>query len=322
MPVHIRDNTGVRVLTMEAARIWLGYAAAELFNDHSSQQAIAACLAGSDHTFDNSEAHLCLSWVKDYVDQLELLRGFVDIGTQIMAAYPVQNYLYVGVGRSPSAVMAWLENQRVRTVGIPLSDFRPRQVEWSITDAALAPPIAPQPRITPEQQQQLFAHFRRYFPERPARPCILLIDFTITAQSLIAAQEQLQGFFQSHGMEDVEVHALAICRDSDAPTVEGLRSLIGTPRSMWSNPIDWMFYSGQRQTFAERWHVLPICPFLTLPTRRQQLVMATLRHEGLDGVAQYGSFKILTHGAVPRHFIGDPENPAAYDVLREELRHL
>lgn len=123
-----------------------------------------------------------------------------------------------------------------------------------------------------------------------------------------------------HNLKDIEVHALAICRDSDARNVRAIANIIGAPRKIL-RPIDWLIYTNARKKFAQRWHVLPIVSEIGQGTFRQNLVMSALGGQRFDALAEFGSFKILNGQNDLVEYRGDPLFLAAYDVLREELRN-
>jgi hypothetical protein len=328
MPVRLQDTTDTRLLDADRAVAWVGQEGHRFMSEESTRGILPMFLANWDQTYNSTESSSFLSHLTMYVRQVELLRGIRDLGETILRGFPVQAYCYVGIGRSPAPLMAYFENIRVRAQTIPLSSFRPRNATWSITDDALITNSPKgrvgQPRMTLNQQQGLFSHFERYYPDRPPRQKVLLIDYTQTAQSLVAAQEQLQLFFQGRpGTSDIEVHALALCRDSDAPNVRGVGMSVGTTRNPMWHPVDWLSYSAQRGQFKERWHVLPIAELGQAQTRRQELVMRALSGQAFDDLAEYGSFKFLeSPTAQPTRYTNNPNEPAAYDVLRDELRNV
>ncbi len=138
--------------------------------------------------------------------------------------------------------MAYFENEGLKTIKIPLSDFRVANSQPSITDDALIS----RGRITEAQQSKVFDHFDKYFSGVRELDKVLLIDFCTSGESLLSAQQQLQRYFESRKRDHrTEVHALAICRDSDEPRCK-----------MWSisqlrcNPLDWYWYSKDRRSFA------------------------------------------------------------------------
>jgi hypothetical protein len=92
-------------------------------------------------------------------------------------------------------------------------------------------------------------------------------------------------------------------------------------RSSVLHPVDWYYYTEERQAFARRWHVLPIAQ-LGLATRRQNLVMSALSGQRFDAMAEYGSFPILNGAVNMVQYTNDPRWTAAYDALREELRNV
>jgi hypothetical protein len=326
MPVRVNFLLGTQTLTVEQAYGWIRDAAPGLARDPTTVQTLRVFLANWDRAYGFLQQTEFLRHFQMYVDQIELLNGIGDLCDKIITDYPPDEYLYVGIGRSPAPLIAYFQNRRLETLTIPLSDFRPRNETWSLTDDVLVERtgwgvVQGRPRLSGPRRVALFTHFSNYFPARPSRDRILVIDYTQSALSLVAAQEQLQRFF-SEGLElpFIQVHALAICRDSDESTARAVGTTIGTPRSPFFHPIDWYYYTDQRETFAQRWHVLPVGQ-LGRATPRQQLVMAALGGERFDPMAEYGPFKVLRVDARLIRYTGDRQATAAYDALREELRN-
>jgi hypothetical protein len=320
MPVRITSFFGPKTLTVDEAKAWVKTAGVTIPDDAATQRILTTFLTQWNKTYGFLQQTEFLRHLSMYVDQVELLNGVGDMCERIVAAYSPRAYMYVGVGRSPAPLIAYLENENLRTLSIPLSDFRPRNQQWSITDDMLGQGQ----RITPTQRALLFHHFRRYFPVRPARARILLIDYTQSAQSLLAAQEQLQEYFRTDlGEADIEVHALALCRDSDARIARNVAGWIGRPMAL-RNPLNWYdiyYYGAARQQFAQRWHVMPVCEQGEEVSHRQTLLMAALSRQGFDDLAEYGSFKILSGNAQLVRYTRDETISAAYDALRTELRN-
>lgn len=316
MPVRVHFLDGPRHMNAEDIRRWLVRGGLALPDDPSTRDILPLFLANWSRTYGFLRQDAFLRDLAMYVEQTELLRGIRDLGDRILRDYPPHVYLYVGLGRSPAPLVAYFESIRVRTLTIPLSAFRPRNVRWSITDEALGSTHA---RMTLQQQQALFVHFRRFIPRRPARNRILLMDFCVSGQSLLAGMEQLEQFLAMEGYGDIATHALAICRDSDEPTVRWVATSVGAPRSWFWRPLDWWFYSQARREMARRWHVLPIASFGLPHTRRQDLVMAALSGQRFDALAEFGSFAILSGPAALVRYTGIPGVISGYAVLMEEV---
>lgn len=318
MPVRVRFLLETKVMTVADIRRWLRRVGKDLPGDPSTLAILPLFLANWDQTYGFLRQDAFLHHLDMYVEQTELLRGIRDLGDRILHDYPPHVYLYVGLGRSPAPLMAYLQSIRVRCLSIPLSSFRPRNVQWSITDDALGGRHA---RMTLLQQRALFAHFRQFISRRPARNRILLIDFCVSGQSLLAGMEQLQQFLAGEGYDDIAVHALAICRDSDVPAVRWVATSVGTARSWFWHPVDWWSYSSARREMAARWHVLPIAAPGVAHTRRQDLVMAALSGQRFDALAEFGSFAILSGHAALVRYTGLPGVIAGYTALQEEIRN-
>jgi hypothetical protein len=69
---------------------------------------------------------------------------------------------------------------------------------------------------------------------------------------------------------------------------------------------------------------MPVAEFGAPQSNRQVLVMRALSGQGFDDLAEFGSYKILSNppGTAPVQYTGNPAEPAAYDVLREEIANV
>ncbi|MCW7538019.1 hypothetical protein OOT46_09175 [Aquabacterium sp. A7-Y] len=244
--------------------------------------------------------------------QRTLLRGINKLSEKIVDKFPPNRFSYVGLGRSPTAVIASLQNARLRGQIVPLSSFRPAHSVPSITDEVLMSKDAE--RLTPQQRERLFAHFESNFPKRPERNEVLLIDYTQSAKSLVAGQEQLQAFFQHKGWDDIKVHALALARPGQAGYAELVGEQIGT-----SKVSDWFVSRvGDRAQFKAQWHAMSLTEGPYARTSEEAALESLFSRQGTDAFGQ--SYKVLEEGAERPEPIRDaPGATSAYTVLREAL---
>jgi hypothetical protein len=254
--------------------------------------------------------------LKDYSEQIELLIGVKEVGDWIKTWFPPEEWLYVGVGRSPTPFLAYLENEGCATVGIPLSDFRAPARSPSITDAYLGSVAAS--RLKPNEEALLDQHLSRYLLQTPARAKILVIDFTIQAHSLVAAHEQIERFMCARRSAELQVHALALHRPGDRHYAHKVEVQIGTVRSAWRNPVDYWYNSAKRVDFRNKWHTLGIDQVVSGRVR-QDLLSQAMRRESFDGLAGYSSYRILSGAQPPATYLSDNTGLSGFDILKEVL---
>ena len=135
------------------------------------------------------------------------------IALGIRSSYPPEQFLVVGVGRSPTPITTFLEILHPgSTATFPISNFKFR-LKNDPTRVSL---FNGQNRaLTPAEETKLFRHFDRYFPSTKllAGRRLVLVDFTYTGDSLLSVAEYLQKYlmirhldlpFQLIGINDRE----------------------------------------------------------------------------------------------------------------------
>lgn len=100
----------------------------------------------------------------------------------ILKSFPKDEYAYIGVGRSPTPVIAYLQTEsNVLAKNLPLSDFR-----FNI------PRLSGRPYLPLKDFEiiDLFKHFDQFLPnqvEMNGKTKMLLIDFIFTGSTLVSA---------------------------------------------------------------------------------------------------------------------------------------
>lgn len=262
--------------------------------------------------------------VKEQRLVIQAIRG---IEAGIVKQFDPDEFEFIGVGRSPTPIMALLEKRDEASVQwFPLSDFRPQNPRWTVRTEAFGGGAAsaaaehrPQ-KLTARQQERLFEHFDRHLV-KPKRDKVLVIDYAITGKTLLAAQEQLEQYFAARKIE-TEIHAYAFCRSGgDFFNVGDLVKAVGPkPWSLWDR---WGNRAAQRESFAERWHTLPIGE-ATGDDKGRALAGLAFRRSAFDGLAPHGEYRALDvpdKGPLP---VAIPERsqPTAkdgYHALQEAL---
>jgi hypothetical protein len=115
------------------------------------------------------------------------------------------NYYYLGVGRSPTPIIAFLQNYlgHEHASNLPLSNFRaisqgkPPSISddlWGTKGKLYAP-------VTHDEELRLFRHFDIFFPKDPEiqNKKVLLIDYVTYGGSIIAAKQALRSYLKARG---------------------------------------------------------------------------------------------------------------------------
>ncbi|MBI1395207.1 MAG: hypothetical protein GC151_04435 [Betaproteobacteria bacterium] len=120
------------------------------------------------------------------------------IALQIMRRYPPGRYHYLGLGKSPTPVMAFLQEFASRASldldasSMPLSKFGHRT--GSMTGAERR--VVDGPELDAEQRERLWEHFDAFVPSPGSLEGkdIVLIDLVQTGKSLVATQRHLEEY--------------------------------------------------------------------------------------------------------------------------------
>ena len=221
-------------------------------------------------------------------------------------------YVYVGLGRSPAAIIAALRqlNPHVQTANIPLTDFQPGPAEHGSILAA----FLDEPPASSEQLARLHRHFEEFLGGLPADRPILLIDYIRQGHSLVSAQHYLQRYLDDIGRSQV-VHALAIYDATDEP-MSGVEA-IGIPVD--GEPAGTV---AARRQWASRFGVLPLGADGPLGELLSEALADALAYHAFDGTAEYGPYRLLAESARsfeegrPRR---GPDAQPAYGILSEAV---
>ena len=118
------------------------------------------------------------------------------LALELLRRYPPSEYFYLGLGRSPAPLMAFLEAAGLDYRTLPLSKLKGALQEF------------PERHV----QQQLRPHLAAYLPEAGAVAGrrLLLVDFVFNGPTLLRARQLLRVYFAELGRYDVFVKALGI----------------------------------------------------------------------------------------------------------------
>ena len=131
-------------------------------------------------------------------------RGIKKISEHIMKNYPASQYHYVGVGASPTAIMAFIE--------LTLGPQAVTQLPMSKIGENTAPANYEKFKSA-EVQELITRHLEHFLPEeRIGGKKVLMIDYAHRGSTLSSVKKMLDGFFQNRGTGTV-VESLALVRN-------------------------------------------------------------------------------------------------------------
>ena len=139
--------------------------------------------------------------------------------TEITRQFPAEDYFYIGIGRSPTPIILWLQSHSGydAAVQIPLTNFK----LCTIVDDNLSEPEFP----SGKSEAILFRHFDKYLRQYLGAPKKwLVIDTAMTGNTLKSAGFALTQYLQTH-QQDTTVEMLAIsenCNDASTYTSMGM----------------------------------------------------------------------------------------------------
>lgn len=112
----------------------------------------------------------------------EALRQIRDVADEILKRFPPQEYAYVGVGRSPSALMAFMKALGLEQIfNVPLTGVRGANV------------------LSEEDRELLFQHFDLFAPNsrRSHLRKVVLIDYVQSGKSALRALELFKNYYSN-----------------------------------------------------------------------------------------------------------------------------
>lgn len=124
-------------------------------------------------------------WAYDFrTGEYEEVRNLV---MEMVKRYPPSQYHYVGLGRSPTPVMALVRALGASTSNVPLSAFRYGEKT--------------KPDLTKEKYSQLSSHFGHYLPKKEelGSKKLLVLDNAQSGASLVAGHKYMKKFMGDQG---------------------------------------------------------------------------------------------------------------------------
>lgn len=120
---------------------------------------------------------------------------------EIIRRFPPEEFVYVGVGRSPTPFMAFFHSLGLQNIyNLPLSSMRNHPKASKLKVWSAQPDF--NSALKPAVEQRLFTHLAHFLPEASSfeGKTILLLDYTQTGASLVSAREYIARYYASKGV--------------------------------------------------------------------------------------------------------------------------
>lgn len=130
-----------------------------------------------------------------------------DLRDSIANEFPPTDFQIIGIGQSPSWLIASLQAQREDyAFNLPLSNFRPL---FRINDAVINADIKfPLPQVmSSEEELRLYDQFDKFIP--PSDKPLLLVDYSTTGATLVSVYYFLAKYLKELGT-DRKIHVLVL----------------------------------------------------------------------------------------------------------------
>jgi hypothetical protein len=124
----------------------------------------------------------------------DVLDGAIEIAQNIMEQYPPDQYHYIGVGRSPAAITAYMKAQGHDASNLPLTKFR---------HGAKIPHQNSTPPLDLDKEAEYMKHFDEFLPKPKAlgKKNIVTLDYTPNGGSLVAAYNYIHRYYTGQQKE-------------------------------------------------------------------------------------------------------------------------
>ncbi|MEH2202735.1 MAG: hypothetical protein V7K53_01475 [Nostoc sp.] len=153
----------------------------------------------------SSEDELKMKPEVDIIQREELSKGEYDqikeLVENIEKQYPPEKYYYIGMGKSPTPIIAFMKAKGIPASNIPLSKFSPKPNNIRKEDRDKYKNNEKQ--LTQEQKEELKRHFDNFVPQagKLQGKNILLIDYTQSGRSLIASHAHIVEYLNEKAQE-------------------------------------------------------------------------------------------------------------------------
>ncbi|MFJ9443427.1 hypothetical protein ACIRRH_16370 [Kitasatospora sp. NPDC101235] len=236
---------------------------------------------------------------REHVEAMEAVERTARL---VVEKYPPTEYFYLGLGRSPAGVVAYLHESDHGAMSMPLSSFRPRPQDpmavagWGLVDGLGRPNPVPSERQLDHLKLAFDTELGSLTADVLRGRKVLMIDYVQGAQSLVAAQHYVQEYLRSRSdLDSPVVEALAMHQEINTSSVGRIVNAIANPkeRTLWRQlvgaPTEMV---NRRQEWLDKFHLLPLTE--SGPVGESGVKLGELlKNEAFDGFAQFKSLKIL-----------------------------
>lgn len=126
--------------------------------------------------------------------------------------YPKEQYIYVGIGRSPVAIMAYLQSEEGTVVcNLPFTNFRYGFDQYL--------------QLNSTEENKLFQHFDDYLPlefEKGERKKFLLVDFGHTGRTIASSYLYFSRYIEHHRPSLTGFDGVIICTEAGSQEIKSL----------------------------------------------------------------------------------------------------
>ncbi|MEO7164419.1 MAG: hypothetical protein ABI041_15970 [Bdellovibrionia bacterium] len=219
---------------------------------------------------------------------------------------------YLGVGRSPTPIIAFLQNYlgNDRASNLPISSFKAlaQGLPPSIIDDMWASKKAMYAPLTHDEELRLFRHFDRFFPKEAdiKGKKILLIDYAYDGGSIIAAWQALENYLKSRDRHH-KLEVLALSAKARRLLIERVEKWGHSNLNFIEFHQDHIFY---KNLFSQKYEKFAEYPsFIVRPSKTQHVIVDT---ESINPRPEFITFKkdlieeMKRHGDSPKAEVNTP----------------
>ncbi|MFE7527467.1 hypothetical protein ACFU7Y_17360 [Kitasatospora sp. NPDC057542] len=235
-------------------------------------------------------------------EHVEAMEAVERTARRVVEEYPPTEYYYLGLGRSPAGVVAYLHESDHGAMSMPLSSFRPRPQDpmavagWGLVSDLGRPNPVPSERQLDHLKMAFDTELGSLTADVLRGRKVLMIDYVQGAQSLVAAQHYVQEYLRSRSdLDSPVVEALAMHQQINTSSVSRIVNAIANPkeRTLWRQlvgaPTEMV---NRRREWLDKFHLLPLSE--DGPVGQSGVKLGELlKNEAFDGFAQFKSLKIL-----------------------------
>lgn len=145
-----------------------------------------------------------------------------NISEVILRQFPPGKNIYLGIGRSPTPLLALFKEMGVQALNLPLSHMRNHPLpRGSTTEVSLSKRILRALQLilperleplTSDEESRLFEHFDKFLPPASelSNKTLVLIDYVQTGDSMIAASEYILRYYMETYAASIQIEMVGL----------------------------------------------------------------------------------------------------------------